>query len=90
MDRVDLETRFTYHQPVCDLTRDAHGAIRMWCAELASRINAVCPEGREKALAMTKLEEVMFWANGSIARSGTVLVPADSIDRYGLPKEDGE
>jgi hypothetical protein len=28
------------------------------------------PEGREKALALTNLEQVMFWANAAIAREG--------------------
>lgn len=30
--------------------------------------NRHLPDGREKSLAMTRLEEVMFWSNAAIAR----------------------
>ena len=35
---------------------------------LAHHFNDVLPDGREKAVALTKIEEAMFWANASIAR----------------------
>lgn len=37
--------------------------------DLAYVINATCPDGREKSLAMTKLEEAAMWANAAIARN---------------------
>lgn len=36
---------------------------------LAVILNERLPEGREKALAMTKLEECAMWANKAIAHS---------------------
>lgn len=42
--------------------------IKMKAKELAHLIDDVCPEGREKSLAMTKLEECTMWANASIGR----------------------
>lgn len=42
--------------------------LRSACGELASFIDSKCPDGREKSVALTKLEEVMFWANSAIAR----------------------
>ena len=37
--------------------------------ELAYLIDGICPNSREKSLAMTKLEESVMWANASIARN---------------------
>lgn len=37
---------------------------------LSLLISKLCPDSREKSLAITKLEEAVFWANASIARSG--------------------
>ena len=31
-------------------------------------LDEYCPESREKSLAVTKLEEVVFWSNAAIAR----------------------
>lgn len=43
-------------------------AIRNGCLALAATINEFAPDGREKSLALTNLEQVMFWANAAIAR----------------------
>jgi hypothetical protein len=40
----------------------------MHCLSLARFIDDTLPPGREKSLAITKLEEVMFWANAGLAR----------------------
>lgn len=45
-------------------------AIRSALTTVAMSISSLCPEGRELALARTKLEEAMFWANAAIARQG--------------------
>ncbi|MDT2194096.1 DUF7681 family protein [Paenibacillus larvae] len=37
--------------------------------ELAYLINEICPNSREKSLAITNLEQVVMWANASIARN---------------------
>lgn len=43
--------------------------IRTKGKELAYLIDGICPNSREKSLAMTKLEESVMWANASIARN---------------------
>lgn len=63
----DLDWRFEYHKP--DGTKvTKHEAIREACRVLAHEIEALCPNGREKALAITHVEEAMLWSNTSIAR----------------------
>jgi hypothetical protein len=37
--------------------------------KLAYLINEDCPDGREKSIAITKLEESVMWANAAIARN---------------------
>jgi hypothetical protein len=63
----DLASRFTYHAPD-DLKIETHTEIRRLGRELAQELDQLLPEGREKALAVTHLEEVVFWANAAIAR----------------------
>lgn len=69
MDPAELENRFKYHQPRSEDVADQHQSVRGLCDSLAYRLNQILPEGREKSLAMTKLEEVMFWSNAAIARN---------------------
>jgi len=66
----DIEHRFAFHAATTQEKRDEHTSVRQQCRRLADSLNEVLPEGREKAVVMTKLEEVMFWANAAIARAG--------------------
>jgi hypothetical protein len=65
----DLEKRFTYHTPVGNQPV-RYESLRSATKALAYLILSTCPESREKSLALTKLEEAVFWANASIARNG--------------------
>lgn len=69
MDAADIENRFAFHAATTDEKRDAHTSVRQQCRRLADALNASLPEGREKSTAITKLEEVMFWANAGLARN---------------------
>lgn len=69
METADLDNRFMYHPANTEQRQEAHEWIRDNCLALAHTLNRDLPEGREKSLAITKLEEVMFWSNASIARS---------------------
>jgi len=66
-----IQNNFELHE-VTEAQRDDIESVREGCQYLARHIHAVCPNGREKSLALTKLEEVMFWANAGIARQGEI------------------
>lgn len=68
LDPVELYNRFEYHPPANENIAQAHSRIREDCKTLALKLNTL-PAGREQSLAITHLEEVMFWANAAIARS---------------------
>lgn len=68
MDPADLVNRFRYHPATTPGRMAAHERVRLACHHVAGMINDLCPEGREKSLAVTKLEEAMFWANAALAR----------------------
>ncbi len=73
MDLADLNNRFTYHPPIQGLNQsDRYQKIRDKALETASYINSMTPESREQSLAITKLEEMVYWANAAIARNEKV------------------
>ena len=62
---------FTYHAPQGDQV-ERYAAIRAEAYALACRLCELVPAGRERALALTHLEEAVMFANAGIAR-GEVL-----------------
>ena len=68
MNIEELNKRFTYHPPKDDQPQ-RYTDIRRNAHTLAALIDASCPDSREKSLALTALEEAVFWANASIARN---------------------
>ncbi len=66
----ELKTRFTYHPPAGHEEVGKYITIREYALSYAELIDESCPDSREKSLAMTRLEEVVMWANASIARRG--------------------
>ena len=63
-----LESSFTYHAPK-EGQSQKYQQLRDAAKELAFLIVDSCPDSRERALAITKLEESVMWANASIARN---------------------
>ena len=64
----DIDNRFDYHAPDADKIR-LHSGLRGGTKNLAEAYETHLPAGREKALALTKLEEALFWVNAAIARN---------------------
>ena len=58
---------FTYHAP-SSLDVIAHTTIRERAQDLAHLIVDLTPPEREQSLALTNLEQAVFWANAAIAR----------------------
>ncbi|MGE7932131.1 DUF7681 family protein [Viridibacillus arvi] len=63
-----IENNFKYHSPR-EGQPQKYVAIREKAKELAYLIEEVCPNSREKSLAVTNIEQGVMWANASIARN---------------------
>lgn len=66
---VRITNDFKFH-PATEKTGPMHDALRDKCGELAHYIEFYVPVGREQSLALTNLEQAMFWSNAGIARNG--------------------
>lgn len=64
-----LENDFTYHAPKSEQP-EQYTALRSAAKSLAYMIVELVPESREQSLALTNLEQAIFWANAGIARHG--------------------
>ena len=64
----DLINRFTYHAPMPNQIGKFENIRKnaRWMVELFTKM---CPKSRELSLAITKIEEAVFWANAAIARN---------------------
>lgn len=65
----DLENRFTYHAPK-EGQSEKYEHLRLIAKGVAYQIKELTPSSREQSLALTHLEEAVFWANAAIARHG--------------------
>lgn len=59
---------FRHHAPHGDQAA-RYAEVRSMLEDVANALLRRCPRSRELSVALTKLEEVMFWANASIARN---------------------
>jgi hypothetical protein len=60
---------FRYHKPHSESQEQRYGTIRARLLGTADLLLTLCPPGRELSLALTKLEEAMFWGIAAIARN---------------------
>lgn len=65
---LGIENNFKYHAPK-EGQPAKYEAIREKAKELAYLIEDLTPNSREKSLALTNLEQSVFWANAGIARN---------------------
>lgn len=67
MTPSEMDRRFDYHPPKDGGIR--HSEIRARVRNLADELDDMLPEGYEKSVAITKLEEALFWSNAAVARN---------------------
>lgn len=67
MDQNEIDRRFDY-AVLPETIRAQRVDFGAKCKAFAEEMNQVLPEGREKALAFTALEEAMMWGNAAVAR----------------------
>jgi len=71
MDLRDIENRFAHHPPEQENDQPArYDQIRAKGKEFALLVDELADDSREKSLAVTSMEEAVFWANAAIARHG--------------------
>lgn len=63
---AEISNRFGFHPATAD-TIPLHEATRAHFIWLATWITEFVPEGRERALALTALQEAAMWSNAGIA-----------------------
>lgn len=82
MDIDTLKHNYKYHPPTPE-KQEIFVEFRALAYSLAEYINTHVPEGREKALALTKLEEVVFWGNAGVARLPLTETATTTSDSHG-------
>ena len=75
----DYNNIFTYHPPFGDQA-DRYTRLRGYGKNLAIQITVNTPKSREQSLALTNLEQALFWANAAIARNEQPPAPSQETD----------
>jgi hypothetical protein len=67
MNQTDIDRIFDHHPLATDEDALAHEQVREAFKRLAITLTNL-PNGRERSLVFTKLEEASFWAHAAVAR----------------------
>lgn len=70
LNKDEIEHRFGFHKATLEgrnATALKHSVLRARYKEFASVLNNALPDGREKSLALTALEEASMWSHKAIA-----------------------
>ena len=68
LTQEQIDDRITYHPPNEERIKH-HTEVRGAIGNTMAVFNEIGSDSREKSVALTKLEEVMFWMNAHIARN---------------------
>lgn len=67
-DQKQLDNNFAYHAPK-EGQPEKYEEVRQDAKRFAETLAELCPPSRELSLALTNLEQAVFWANAAIARN---------------------
>lgn len=66
MPVLDLDRIFTYHPPSGN-QRERYEQLRNEALHFAQRVTELVPDSRERAVALTNIQQAVMWANAGIA-----------------------
>jgi hypothetical protein len=66
----EIIRRLGFH-PATPEVVETYAQLRQAAIDYALKVNELCPESREKSLALTSLQETSMWAIGSVATNLT-------------------
>lgn len=67
----EIQNRFGYHRANAD-SAPKHHRVRQEFTAIAVELDELLPDGRDKSLAFTALQEAMHWSNSAIAMQNDV------------------
>lgn len=76
MGPQEIENRFGFHKGTIegpDATAPRHASLRKEFRAFAEMLDEALPDGREKALVFTKLQEASMWAHFAIAQDAPLV-----------------
>lgn len=68
----EIESRFGFHNATLEgkaATAPKHADLRIEFKSIANYLDEVLPDGREKSLCITALEEASMWSHKAIAKT---------------------
>jgi len=68
IDNEEISNRVRYHAP-SRAGSERHGILSLGFEAIMGTVNDVVPDGREKSIVFTKLEEAKMWASAGVARN---------------------
>ncbi len=69
-DVARIQNDFTFHPPISGSDQtERYERIREMGRLMAMELLATCPPSRELSVALTNLDQTVFWSNAAIARN---------------------
>lgn len=76
LGKDEIENRFGFHKGTLEgpnATAPRHAALRVRFREFAEMLDEAIPDGREKSLALTALQESSMWTHFAVAKDAPLV-----------------